>query len=345
MAAFWFTVLLPILGGAVVIGFFNIAKRFIMQRTAVTPLQFLVLSFLATTVVFALLYYVLWGLTMPLLLPGFWTAVFGTTVANIFIQFFNAKAASINEGEVSLTAPLQAMTPGLITALAVILGEYPSNIGMAGITLMALGSYILLFRKTPEKWYHYFNPLRRLLLLLKLRNLSQEERGATIVVSLALASACMGTVGLIFDGLFTRRGVTMQGLTLGAMIEVGSLTLAYLMWYAYKPDAKKINHPEEKTIYPISAYITIGLITLVGILWVTHIFFVNPTYNNTLVAYVGTLKRLQILVSVALGFLFFKEKDFKKRFFAAVLIVAGAILISMDDLPGRVSTEVQKWGF
>ncbi|MDP2676845.1 MAG: hypothetical protein Q8O83_04135 [bacterium] len=345
MATFWLTVLLPILGGALVIGFFNIIKRYIMQRTTVTPLQFLTLSFLVTAIVFAMCYYTLWGVTMPALLPGFWVAVFGTTIANVFIQFFNAKAASIDAGEVSLTAPLQAMTPGLITVLAILLGEYPGRIGIIGITLMALGSYVLLFKKTPEKWYHYLNPLRRLTLLFKLRQLSPEERGATIVVSLALASACMGTIGLIFDGLFTRRGINMQGLALGAMVEVGLLALAYMIWYAYKPDSKEIKNPEKKTIYPLLAYTTLGLLVLIGIFWVAHIFFVNPTYNNTLVAYVGTLKRLQILISVTLGFLFFKEKDFKKRIFAALLIVAGAILISMDDLPGRVSTEIQTWGF
>ena len=345
MAEFWLKVMLPILFAALIIGFFNITRRYIMQRTAVTKMQFLSLSFFTATAIFAICYYIFWGTTMPPLLPGFWTAILGVTIANIFIQFLNVKATSMKEGEVSLTAPLQAMTPGLITALAVILGEYPSNIGIAGILCMALGSYILLFEKTQEKWYHYLNPLRKLLLLRKLRQLSPEERGTTIVVTLALASACIGTIGLIFDGLFTRRGINMQGLTLGAMAEVGLLALTYTIWFIVKPDPPKKPKDPKKPLIPLFAYITLGLVLLTGIFWVLHVFLINPTYHDTLVAYVGTLKRLQILISVILGYLFFQEKDFKKRIFAAILIVAGAILISMDDLPGRVSTEVQKWGF
>ena len=60
---------------------------------------------------------------------------------------------------------------------------------------------------------------------------------------------------------------------------------------------------------------------------------------------VGTLKRLQILVSVVLGFLIFKEQQFKQRFLAAILVIAGAVLISMDDLPARITTHIAGWGF
>jgi len=232
------------------------------------------------------------------------------------------------------------MTPGLITGLALLLGEYPSRIGVAGITLMAAGSYVLLWEKTPQRWYEYFGPIKRVVLLFKLGRLSKEERNKTIVVTLALGSACMGTIGLLFDGLYTRRSLTMQGLILASMGLVAFLLLAYVVWYVVRPDArptqKFYDHLQRATLIPI---------IVMGVLWVLHVVAIQPTYNQTFVAYIGTLKRFSILMSVILGFLFFKEEDFKKRLWAAGLIVAGAMLIATDDLPTRIATKLQWLGF
>lgn len=339
----WTTVSLPILAGTLVLSFVNIAKRFLMNSKAISPLQFLVHLYSGITIAFCLLYLTCWGFTLPDLLPGFWRAVFLGTLANIFIQFFAAKAASIDQGEVSLTAPLFAMTPGLITILAVTLGEYPSKIGVAGIFLMASGSYLLMFSKKPENWWEYFGPFMRLRLLTRLGHLTPEERGKTIVVTLALAGAAMGTFGLLFDGLYTRRGVNMQGLSLAMITLFGLLTLAYLAWYAFKPDA---NGSQRKhfglNLYRQPKYL--GSLTFMITAWVAMMFLFQPAYNYTYVAYVGTLKRFSVLTSVVMGFLIFKEAEFKKRLGAATLIVLGAILISMDDLPTRISAQMQIWG-
>lgn len=86
-------------------------------------------------------------------------------------------------------------------------------------------------------------------------------------------------------------------------------------------------------------------ILVMGILWVLHVVTIYPTFSRTFVAYVGTLKRFNILLSVIFGYLFFKEKDFKKRLWAAIIIVTGAMLIASDDLPGRLTTKIDYLGF
>ena len=309
------------------------------KAISISPLQCLILWYASASLIYAVVYVVFWGLTLPEVLPGLWTAVVCGALANVFIQFFNVKAASIDKGEVSLTAPLQAMTPGLITILALLLAEYPSTLGVAGIALMASGSYVLLFEKTPNRWYEYFAPLKRLVLLLQMEHLSKTERNKTIVVMLALASACLGTIGLLFDGLYTRRSITMQGLVLAAMGLTAFLTIAYAACYVIFPDAqpeqKFAKHLQWKTLVPILA---------MGILWVVHVLAIWPAFNQTLVAYTGTLKRFSVLISVVLGFLIFHEQDFKKRFWAASLIIAGAILIATDDLPARLATKIEGLG-
>lgn len=332
-------VVLPVLLGAVAMAVSNVVTRHVMKDEAISALQCLVLYFGSATVVFGAVYIFFWGFRMPEVLPGMWTAVVCGATANTLIQFFDVKAASIDKGEVSLTAPLQAMTPGLITGMAMLLGEYPSRIGIAGIGLMAAGSYVLLWEKTPEHWYEYFGPIKRIILLSKLGRLSKEERNKTIVVTLSLGSACMGTIGLLFDGLYTRRAVTMQGLILASTALVSILFLVYMVWYAVKPDAK----PTQQFYGCFQRTILLPILAL-GILCVLHVVAIQPTFNLTFVAYTGTLKRFSILMSVILGFLFFREEDFKKRLWAAVLIVAGAVLIAADDLPARLATKIEWLG-
>lgn len=343
----WIVVMIPAIVGTFMIAFMNLGKRYLLKDKKMSALQYLVVSFGTMTAIFGIIYVAMWGFNYPEVLPGFWVAVAGTTIANIFIQFFNAKAASIDQGEVSLTAPIQAMTPGLITVLATILGEFPSWVGIAGVFCMAIGSYVLLWPKPKKdeklKWYEYFGPFQKVAMWTRFHKLTPEERGKTIVVTLAFASACCGTVGLLFDGLFTRRGVDLQGLCLGIMVLTAVLTGSYFVQLLIRPDTT----PEQKKngfyvcfkrYYPLVFLVVAGA-------WVAHVFLINPTYHHTYVAYIGTLKRFAILASVVLGFLFFKEQDFKKRFLAALLVIVGVILISMDDLPSRISTQMVILGF
>ena len=345
MFQFWASVLFPVALGSLCIAFANVFRRGLFKKKKLSALQFLILGYSLITLFCGTVYVFHWGFTLPpKLLPGFWTAVFCGGGANFFIQFLNAKAASLPKGEVSLTAPLQAMTPGLITGLALLLGEYPSEVGIFGVFLMICGSYVLLWEKAPAHWYDYFGPIRRLRYLLILKRLSSEERQKTIVVTLALGSATMGTVGLLFDGLYTRRGVDFQGIFLAVTSMMGLLTVTYLIWYLLRPDAK----PEER-----EGWVTVVLTNrrlwflLAGfvVFWSLHWMLIQPTYNKAFVAYVGTLKRMSVLMSVILGYLFFREAEFKKRLWAAILIILGAFFISLDDLPTRLATHIEAIGF
>ena len=348
---FWLTAGWLILLGTVSMAFINIFKRAIMNSKSLSTLQYLTLWYTATTIFFGSIYVTLWGFTIPELLPGFFRAACLGALLNIGIQFCNAKAASLNAGEVSLTAPLQAMTPGLITILALTLGEYPNALGIAGIAIMASGSWILMFQKTPEGAYEYLGPIRELKYLW-MRNSRGSMRtdkaqsvmtGKARVVRLAVLSAFLGTFGLLMDGLFTRRGINLQGLAFGGGLFTGIFAVAYGTWFAVSPDAT----PEQKrkAIPYFFAYPGILLLFGVSIAWVLHVLLINPAYTHTYVAYVGTLKRFSILMSVVLGHLLFKEQDFKKRLWAALLIVAGAILISADELPARLSVRIESLGF
>lgn len=329
--------------GTMVMAANNLIKRSALKDRRLSPLQGLIFSMGIGAVCLAFFYVINWGASKPQnLLPKFWQAVFGGMSANLFIQFLNAKAASLDKGEASLTAPLQAMTPFLITMVALLLGEFPGPIGYAGIGCMICGSYVLLWEKEPKHWTDYFGPLRRLRLLFHLKHLTPEEKNKTIVVSLALTSALLGTVGLLFDGLFTRRSVDLQGLSLGILTLFVGLTTCYAIWYLIKPDSTI-----EQRKYFFRSTLDWQYFKwpfLWGLCLSASWLLVSQGYYNNYVAYVGTMKRLNILFTVILGHFLLKEIEFKKRLWAAVLIIAGAILITADGLPEKVSTTITGLG-
>ena len=84
----------------------NVIRCFALGNGRFSILEWLTLSNAAAAIFFAFLYFTCWGTTWPVLLPKFWTAVFCGLVANVIVHFLNAKAASIDAGDVSLTAPL-----------------------------------------------------------------------------------------------------------------------------------------------------------------------------------------------------------------------------------------------
>ena len=339
----WISVILPLTLGTICIATMGIIRRFCLAGGKIKPNQYLVCGFGSATLVFSLVYLSVWGLNLPHVNTGFWRACLACSAVNIWIQFCNVKASALAKGEVSLTAPIQAMTPGFITFLALTLGEWPGKLGIVGVLLMASGSYILLWDKAPKRWYEYFGPLKRLLWLRRLKTLAPDDRSKTLAVCWSLASAAGGTFGLLFDSLYVRRAGSLQGIILGSLVLTAILTSSYLLlagpdWFRSRPNlatVPRIKRPR----WLISAVIAFGL------LWVAQVFLIQPTYQATLVAYVGTLKRLSILFAVLGGVLIFRESEIRKRLPAAILIVLGAVCISLDGTPARLSDKIQTFGF
>lgn len=325
--------------GTVVIAILWVVKRWTLKGGSVSPLTFLVGYNAVATILFSVIYLSWWGYALPpQLLPGFWSAVLVTAGANVGVQLLHARASSLPAGEVSFTAPLAALTPGLITLAALSLGEFPGKMGIAGIAFMASGSYVLLWEGPKDrraKWFEYLQPFRILGKVSRWSSLSDEDRDKATVVTLSLGAACCGTVGLLFDGLYTRRGINTQGLTLGSLLVTLVLCAVYTVWFLCRPDTK--GGPR------FSRKLLLGSMG-VGALWVAHIYTIYPSYRVDYVAYVGALKRFSILVSAVLGWRLFKEHDIKQRLLAAGLVTLGAVLLALDDLPARISTRIEGLG-
>ncbi|MDO8492842.1 MAG: hypothetical protein Q7S34_04335 [bacterium] len=330
---------LLVIAGSLTIAFMNIAQRSALKEKS-SPMKFLASGFTLFTGLLITTYVLMWGWNYPpRLLAGFWNAVLVGALANYAIQYIHAKVATYKEGEVSLAAPISAMTPGLITIVAIALKEFPGPRGVAGIICMMLGSWIISFPDKPAHWWGYLQPLYRLRLIMRYKELSHQDKERTKVILLALTSAALGTVGLLCDGLYTRRGSDLQGMWFGIIVLIAILAIGYIIQYfCQSPEIKNGSGSfyEKRFLFGIIIF---------AVMFVVTQWLIKPLYFEAYIAYVGTLYRLQILFTVILGYWIFHERDIKKRLVAAIIIIIGAVLIASDDLPARISSHIEHFGF
>lgn len=258
----------------------------------------------------------------------FWIAVLGTTVFNVFIQYANAKSREL--ADASLSAPIQAMTPALVTIAALTLGEYPSLQGIIGIAFIAVGTYIHS-REGARTFAEYLQPFYAMKLPTNLASLTQKEqqqaRDDRTALLFAYGSAGAGTFGLIFDGLVARNGNVAEGFFFQLLL------LTFVFSAMQVTSAKK-----EAVITPLSVrakmyWLPIGAI---GILYGLHVLFVMTAFRVAPIAYIGSMKRLSIMLIILLSWMFLGETKAKKRLWPAGIITLGAILLAFDGSIARL---------
>ncbi len=247
--------------------------------------------------------------------PGFWVAGLATGVLNIGIQFAKMRARALED--VSLVTPIDSTTPAIvILTSALILHESPPLLGWIGIWVMAFGTYTLNIedvRKTLEDktqaattswmkrtWLVYTAPFRAL----------SKSRG----VRWALFACGLSTIALVYDGLTARRA----GILFGTGIIYATAAGGNLVIGSFRGEFKGVKPLDAlKKMAPMAVFFAAGQI------------FTNYAYRLAIVPYVGTLKRLQIPLTIILAFLVIGEKkSFKGRLVGGTLMAIGAALIA-----------------
>jgi len=337
-------VLLPVLASAVLVAALGLVQRAALVGKSVALFQ--AAAYGAAFTCFCLTYIWWWGLSWPPhLRDGFWRVVIAGGVINAGIQYLHAKSLTYKAGEVSLVTLLSAMTPGLVTIVALALGEMPGLAGIAGIALMVVGSWILLTKDKPEHWWGYLKPFKMFSLLVHYQALAPKDRERAKVIGLALGSACLSTFGLLAVGLYARRAGDFQGIWAATIVNSGIVTIAFILLNLRRPLSLVGEWRGQWVVFALGIAVYAALLVGANYLEV-------PAFAETYVAYVGTLNRSRILFSIVLvwilykmGFVLFGEEDLKKRFVAALIIIAGATLIASEGLPGRISDKLVFFGF
>ncbi|PIN76090.1 hypothetical protein COV17_03270 [Candidatus Woesearchaeota archaeon CG10_big_fil_rev_8_21_14_0_10_36_11] len=230
----------------------------------------------------------------PALGNSFYLAVFASVFLNIVSTTLYYKALKITD--LSLATPMTSFTPVfLIVTSFLLLREFPTPIGMVGIVLIVLGSYVLNMTKNGGG---LIDPFKRMF----------KDRGVVYMLIVAFLFSLSSN----FDKMVVQNSDTLFGsafvhLFLGiAFIAISSFRSINIL-SVYKNN--------------FHTFFLIGLISALGAI------FINIAFTMQIVPYVISIKRLSILFSVMYGGWLFKERNLFARVSGALVMVVGVILI------------------
>jgi len=198
----------------------------------------------------------------------------------------------------SLTVPFLALTPVfLVTVSYFLLGEEVSPAGAAGILLIAAGGYILNIDTVRRG---LFEPVRSII----------RDRGALLMIAVALLYSITSSLGKM---AITHSSPLFFGASYFIALNIAFLPIALLKGRGSLEGFVKAGKYRQ-LFYPGVFY---------ALMIITHM----EAMNLTKVAYMISVKRTSLLMSVMYGYFLFQEKHMKGRFFGALLMFIGFVLV------------------
>lgn len=200
--------------------------------------------------------------------------------------------------EFSTTVPLTAFTPlFLLLTGYLMLGEVPSPAGLVGVVLIVIGAYVLNLREKKNGW---MAPLRSLV----------RHDGSRLM----LGSAFIWSV----TGNLDKMAVANSSPIFFAMAECFLIGL-FLTPFAYRKIRRQKAEIRREGFQLAALGVCVSLMLVFQMLAI----------SQTLVVYVIAIKRLGILISIALGGLVFKEKDIRWKLAGGCVMVLGVVCITI----------------
>lgn len=302
-----------VVAGAFAFAFCNILSRYFQQgewknRSAlVTCLELVMAS--------ALLFTYSLATGGPQLSEGWLFPVIATGTLNIGILYAKTRARALED--VSLVTPIDSTTPAIVIITAmIIVGEYPSTLGWIGIWVLVLGTYVLniheLRKKLLEKEKSGSGWRRELRVWLS----PFLALGKSVGVRWAFFAVGLSTISLNYDGLTARRADVGFGFGLVcAIAALGNMALTVI----------KREYRAVKVREATLRMIVLGLPFAIGVL------FTGLAFRHSLVAYVGTMKRVVIPITIILAFWLLKERtSFRERIVGGTIMAAGAVMVALS---------------
>lgn len=301
-----------VLGGTLFHAGSNIGLKFLLNKEVHEELV-MVVTMIGAALVGFVGSFIIYGL--PTIQTRFWIAFGIVALLNVGIHYFSVKSKKLED--LSRVAPLASATPMfLILTSWVVLRESPSAWGRVGIGCIALSAYILYLedqpvpvpaaveRLLPRAWQgpvaYWFGPWLRLF----------SSRGAR----LALTQAWFGAVAISFDKLVVVNSNPL--FRTGSVFAVVALCLFAFSFS--RGEWQKIS--KDGGVF--------WRLLLVGMaIGVADALYATGYYHG-LAAYVGSLKRTQILWTVILAWLILKEGYVGRRLAGSAVMVAGVVLLS-----------------
>lgn len=232
---------------------------------------------------------------VPPIGDGFLLAALASVVLNMVAVTLQVTALSI--APLSATVPFLALTPlFMLVTSAIVLREAPDAKGLAGIVLVAAGAYTIYLDRLREG---LLEPLRAI----------GTERGSRLMLIVALCwswSAALDKVAVLHSSpaFYTSFFCAVFGLLYAPFLIIGLR-----------------KEPLRAGIVP--------RLFLLGAFGAAMILSQFAAIELTVASYVIAIKRAGTVLSVVLGYIFFKEKHLRARLAGALLMTLGVVLISV----------------
>ena len=222
----------------------------------------------------------------------------------IGVAAFFCVMLSLKNLEISNALPLLALTPGFIAVFAFIfLGESLKLQEVIGLAVLIVGTYLLESQKVKEIFYP-FNVFLR----------SKYHRFVILALLLFTASSILDKLLLV--------KLKLSPVSLTAFQHIYFAILFSIIYFIFKKKNEPVTNHISKANF--------GWIALISILTIGYRFTQVAAIGMASVALVLAVKRTSVFWATIIGGKIFSDKDLLKRSIAAILILAGAILILRD---------------
>lgn len=229
---------------------------------------------------------------IPQLLPGFFFGM--TLIAIIEIAAVLLYMYAIKVSDLSLVIPMLGLTPMFIILTGyLILGETVSALGLVGLVMIFLGTYIVGIKSLNS----FLDPIKALF----------KDKGARAMIMVAM----------LFSILPVMQKYTAERSDM-YFIYILMVFIALIVFSVILKVKKADISPIKKNLLPLSVFGVFGFLEFITV------FIAFDLIN---VSYALAVKRTSILFSAVFGFLIFKEKNIQNRLAGAVLVFMGILVL------------------
>jgi drug/metabolite transporter (DMT)-like permease len=236
---------------------------------------------------------------IPEIGQDFIMAAIAGTISISVAQLLILKA--LKHSDLSLCSPLLAFSPLILLITSpLMLGEYPSLLGIGGVLLIVAGSYALNASRAKQG---ILSPFRYLL----------QEKGPRYFLIVALIYGVSANIDKI--------GIINSSASFWVFAVNGLCSAVFLIaLLARKNTSAAVKGTLSKR----------GYVILLGLVNTMMLLFHMSAIQLTNVAYAISVKRTSILFGVLFGVFLFREKGLKERLTGAAIMVIGVLMITLS---------------
>ena len=222
----------------------------------------------------------------------------GAVLSNLLATTLNMEA--LKREELSYTAPLNAMVPLFTLLIAgIFINETPPRFGVIGILAIVAGAYIVSIK--PER-IHWYDPLKRL----------TTSAGAQLSIAVTLCYA----VNTVLTKVLTNNHYGTLNIVYITTL-VGWLFLLYVPIFKLKELRAAEKSDKMAVLGGGASSFASGYF---------HILATASTFTS----YATSVRRLDALISIVLGWRYLKETNIRIKLIGASVMTVGTILLAIS---------------